>query len=695
MRIKPLVKNNLFYSVAGFVFSFVTIFITSGLQIINPRNVGWLARGDGKTEIAWEFFRYQPIFQLPLGLNPKYGLEIASTIAFDAQIPIMSLLLHPFSSILGTRFQYIGIFLFITFMLNFYFASRIFHLLHLSRFQIIINSSLVGLSPVILNRFIENTHYTLTSAWLILWAIYLVLRSKNDVGQWFALFNFVPLIHFYYMPFVLILYLIKWIIKIYTDHRQVYTFITQFILIISSVITNMYLIGYFYGDISSGRLGYGDFKATLLSPFDSSGWSKILADLPEPYGAYEGFSYLGTATFLLLIVLITLFSKKNKKENLWQNSALSIWISSILLFIFSLSNKINVGTISLLEFPIPIYLLQIVETFRSSGRFAWLLVFVLFIWVTYKISLKLDSKYYSILLSFVLIFVIIDYWPKLVSEKANKFDLVYESNLVSSAWTEINKCYEDIKVYPPVLAVDNFYNFLNVAYSQKMGINTGRLGRFNQEVMNNSFSRMNYQFKHGKLDQNSFYIFTSSEFVKQDFVEFYKNIALKTLDENTGWGILDGYTFLAPDLKSCTEARNLRDTITSYGPLNNSIYKGGKIYFGQSYSSENYILSGVILNTNNFETIDNNGSIILNIDKKLMANQIEFKADQDSTSDISYRFTINNISEDCIFSKNNDSCLIKLSGLKGLRILSILIEPGNDFDLERKSELEVISLEIT
>ena len=172
--------NNSFYIIISFIFSLITLFIISGLRIINPRNTGWLVIGDGEMEIAWEFFRYQPIFQIPLGLNPKYGLETSTTIAFDAQIPLMSLILHPLSPFLGERFQYIGIFLFFTFALNFYFASKIFQYLNLSEYQVILNSIIMSLSPIILNRFIENTHYTLTSAWLILWAIYLNLNNKKD-----------------------------------------------------------------------------------------------------------------------------------------------------------------------------------------------------------------------------------------------------------------------------------------------------------------------------------------------------------------------------------------------------------------------------------------------------------------------------------------------------------------------------------
>lgn len=75
-----LLNNNkdLTFIVNGFFFSILTFIITANLKIIIPTNTGWLKVGDGISEISWEFFRRQPIFQFPLGLNTKYGLEISS-----------------------------------------------------------------------------------------------------------------------------------------------------------------------------------------------------------------------------------------------------------------------------------------------------------------------------------------------------------------------------------------------------------------------------------------------------------------------------------------------------------------------------------------------------------------------------------------------------------------------------------------
>ena len=92
-------QSKLIPIIEGFIFSIILIYITSSLRILSPRNVDWLSFGDGTAEISWEFFRKQPLFQFPLGLNPSYGLEVSSTVAFDGQIPIMSFFFHPFSDL--------------------------------------------------------------------------------------------------------------------------------------------------------------------------------------------------------------------------------------------------------------------------------------------------------------------------------------------------------------------------------------------------------------------------------------------------------------------------------------------------------------------------------------------------------------------------------------------------------------------
>ena len=192
-------QSNIFLILEGFIFSIMLLFISSGLKVVNPKNSGWLSVGDGTMEISWEFFRHQPLIQFPLGLNPNYGLELSSTLAFDGQIPVMSLLFHPLSALLPDRFQYVGIFLLIAFLLNYFFAKKIFLELKFNQVNSTISSVILSMSPVILNRMIENTHYGLTSTFILLIAFLLVLRKDSNLIRWIAVYLLAVLIFLYYL----------------------------------------------------------------------------------------------------------------------------------------------------------------------------------------------------------------------------------------------------------------------------------------------------------------------------------------------------------------------------------------------------------------------------------------------------------------------------------------------------------------
>jgi hypothetical protein len=586
---KIWIKSNLISIFESFMFSIILIFITSSFRVINPKNVDWLSFGDGTAEISWEFFRKQPLFQFPLGLNPRYGLEVSSTAAFDGQIPIMSFIFHPIESLLPERFQYYGLFILLTFALNYYFAKKIFLFLGLTKYQSVLCGVILASSPVILNRFIENTHYSLTAAWLIFASMLRSLQRDIKLSKWIFIFIFTILIHLYFLPFILIIYILTIIYEIINRNIKGNAIITLLIILLASIIT-MYVTGYFYGGISGKDVGYGLFRSTLISMLDPSGWSRVIPDLPEPDGAYEGFAYTGIATIVLIFVYLLLF-KVPKGKNSYVNFT-PLWISASILFIFALSNKISFGTKELFEFYVPNIFSIITNTFRSSGRFTWLLVFLLFVYLVYSISRKISVRRLSLLLTFILLLNFFDSYQHLVSQRSLKFESKFNSSLTHTAWKSISQCYKNLRVYPPTIQVENYYAFLNIAYNQNLGINTGRFSRVNQNIILGAYDLMHREFNTGVYRDDSFYVFTNAEFVLPEIVNYQKNLAIHTLDDNSAFGELNGYTFIAPKLKNCSEGDRLKKVSLGFGAPESQRYSGEKLTFGKNFDTSKYILIG-------------------------------------------------------------------------------------------------------
>lgn len=683
----------------GFIFSIFLIYFTANLNIINPSYTGWLQVGDGISELSWEFFRRQPILQFPLGLNPKYGLEISSTMVFDGQIPIMSLFFHLFSEILPSRFQYFGLFLFVTFALNFFFASKIFSLFKFTSPQIMLNSIILSLSPVILNRYIENTHYALTSAWLIFWAIYLSLKNGENFYSWLILFNLIVLIHFYYILFAVVIYFISKLFQLKFNFKQIFFIGIQTIIIILSTLLCMYLIGYFYGGVESQDVGYGFFRSTLTSILDSNSWSLTLFDLPETEGSYEGFSFIGLSSiFLFILWLVLTLIKKNIYETNLNFKPLAI--SSFLLFIFSLSNKIAFGTFEIFEYPVPYIFDKFTNTFRSTGRYTWLLVFFIYIWLTLQIRKKLKSKLYTYTIFLTLVIFLIDSSSHLVSEKNIKFNAIYKSNLKNKAWFELNKCYKNLRIYPPSPEGDNLFNFMKIANNQEMGINIARLGRINQNTLKKSFADLHDQFRYGTYASDDFYVFSSSKFVPKEIVDYHKNLALKTIDSSTGWGILDDFVFIAPNLKNCSKATNLLKVSKNFGPLPSYIYNGELIKFKSGESTQNFVLTG-FSKIYDWGVLTNNSdsNITLNLSENLLPKYIKIYGIVQSKDTLELQFNINvnnSINKICVFENVENVCEVNVTNLKlNNRILNISFIPLDDKNDKNNLELGVTKLQIS
>jgi len=590
---KLFVNDNDFISIIeGMIFSIVLLFVTTGLKIVNPKNVGWLSFGDGTMEISWEFFRKQPVFQFPIGLNPNYGLEVSSTLALDGQIPVMSLILHPLSSVLPERFQYVGIFLFITFALNYYFAKKIFIELKLNRLNSTIASIILSTSPVIFNRVIENTHYGLTSSFIIFIAFLLVIRQDSNFVKWNAVYLLSILIFLYYWPMIFVIHMIFNAHRILTKIESVKSVIIKMLLLLFSSYCALYVIGYLGQGVSSQDVGYGRFRTTLSSLIDPSGWSRVLPDLQEPDGAYEGFAYLGLPTLILFFIFaIFLFFVKKPGGN--TNSSFRVlWLSSIILFIFALSNKISFGTLELIAFNVPSPFQIFTTSFRSTGRFAWPLVYLFSIWLIYFLSKRIDPRKLTLLLLSVLSFHILDIYPQLNSQRNVKFASEYRTKLTDSGWKAISDCYNKIRVYPPTVGVDGYYDFANLAVEEGLDINTGRFGRVNQNAILGAYDQMHKEFSTGIYRDDSFYIFTNAEFIFPEIVSYQNNLAIHTLENDSAYGILNNYKFIAPKLKDCLGGDALKQSAEGFGAPKDHIYRGENLAFGKNLDTSKYILLG-------------------------------------------------------------------------------------------------------
>jgi len=105
--------------VAGFVIAFYLF----GWEILNPKNISWLmAETDGaQYYLGWLFFRNEP-WTFPLGLIQSYFAPIGTSIGLTDSLPLLAFPFKLVSGILPRDFQYFGIWIYVSYILQAVFA---------------------------------------------------------------------------------------------------------------------------------------------------------------------------------------------------------------------------------------------------------------------------------------------------------------------------------------------------------------------------------------------------------------------------------------------------------------------------------------------------------------------------------------------------------------------------------------------
>ena len=301
----------------------VFVYVTGG-RILNPTSRDWLMVGDSATHyMGWEFFRHTSLLQWPLGLNPKLGLDISSSIAFTDSIPLAAFIFKPFNSLLPATFQYLGLWILICFVLQTYLAARLLSHFLTDQIQIALGSVFIALSPVLIYRLVHDGygHIALVSHFLILGALNLYFTKPLKSLWWALLFTSTILIQAYFIPMVAAIWIAKLVQYLRHDGGSRSVAIKHFAAVAVASISTLIAGGYvalgsnlFTGgsEVTDSSFPYW-FRWQPLSLIDiqtsfSGTWSHLLSDQQELRGDVEGFSFLGSGIILLagLVALVLL-----------------------------------------------------------------------------------------------------------------------------------------------------------------------------------------------------------------------------------------------------------------------------------------------------------------------------------------------------------------------------------------------------
>lgn len=510
------------YNIIVLILSLFTAFFIIGSHVINPKNITWI-QGDSKTAyLGWAFYRSSSKLEFPLAWTERLGYPLGISIGYLDSIPIIAILLRPISGLLSEPFQYLGIYIYVCFILQGYYGFKIAGSIFTDNyFSKYIATIFFITAPAFLFRI--QDHLALSSHWLILAAIYFLMKEAR--GQ--KLYSFI-------CPFYAIITLssainpyLSLIVSIISVAAIIKAFVhavingRDFIIIIVSYFILAVLTFWVIGFITSGdkalytASGYGWHSFNLLSPLDPLIGGLFYHNLPQIYsGQHEGYAYLGMGLILIFSVISMHFILSLRKNPCSIDLKLACPYLFIILCstLLACSNIITIGSIVLIDIPIPNYIRSVLEMFRSSGRLFWPSYYLIFIFIF--VSLKpYPVRYKNLLLSIALFVQLLDLWP-LFNVVRNARSQSNQASLTNPIWRQLNKDSKHLAILPPWQCdwslspggEQGYWTFGNIAIDQHMTLNSYLAGRKGSDELYYHCKKSVESFLNRSYDSNTKYV---------------------------------------------------------------------------------------------------------------------------------------------------------------------------------------------
>ncbi len=517
----------------GILVGVIWFLILYGFNYLKFTNVDWIYHSGGDVfqhQIGWEWFRQEP-WRFPIGRIEAYGYPFGTFISYTDSIPLLAIPIKLLSAWLPENFQFLGLWELISLIGQMVLGMLILGEFTPSLFKKVPGASLLVLSPILIFRAFE--HNSLTAHWILLagiWFVLLEYRGKMWRWGWVLLFAAAVLVQLYFAAMLAPL----WLISLYFRYRREKNLklLAVDLLVPPSVIL---VIGYSIGlfSLSVGNLlaaGLGYFSWNLNGLFNPLKFSAIFNALPlGAEGQYEGFSYLGVGNLLLIPIALILFLKKDHlTRRLYY--FLPFVIISILLILFSLSNKAFVNAQPLWNFDYPKYVQIVFSLFRATGRFIWPVFY--FIVLFGLISVIRNTRLSVLIITLALILQFIDLQPLFAEKRYNTFSL-YQSPLQSEFWQEAAETNRHVFIIPASKAHAIYEPLALYARQNQLTVNWGYFSRADLNAIRIHGEQVWEELKAGHSDRETIYVFWGSD---------WETLAQDELTDQMLICKLDGYT---------------------------------------------------------------------------------------------------------------------------------------------------------
>lgn len=445
-----------------------------GLAALNPQNIDWIMVEVDRRQhfLGWNFFSKNP-WMFPLGFYDNWATPNGMSVMFTDSISVAAIFFKIFNGILPKTFQYFGLWIYLSFIIMGTFIVFIFDKVTDDiRIKAMLSIFFI-LTPIMLSR-VEG-HTSLTSQWLILWGLYLLIRGEYERKQilsWCILFSLCLLIHpyFSFMNYVIFaVYLFKGMVL---DKKiGIKKVIGRLISTASIVLFTMFIVGYFKVNPSEEIIGFGEFSMNLNAFINPMKTSSIIKGMPMFESQYEGLAYLGIGGIMVVILGIISFIKNGFNKNN-RNLYLSLFIVSLTLIILAASNRVTLGNHILWEFNVSGIVEKLWGTIRATGRMIWPVWYIITILAFMKV-IKDNKKRAPIIVSIIVAVQLLDLSKMYMKVRSEFIDVKkWDKPLENEFWNKAKSQYDHISFTHKV------ENYTYIAYFASMNGLTMDYGYF-------------------------------------------------------------------------------------------------------------------------------------------------------------------------------------------------------------------------
>ncbi|MGE9760426.1 DUF6311 domain-containing protein [Pseudomonas sp. PDM20] len=533
----------------------VAMFVAlGGLTVLQPSSIGWLMRGlfDPPTNLlGWEFFRETPFLQFPLGANPRYGMEMGSSIVFSDSLPLFALPFKLLGPILPETFQYFGLWVLVCMVMQ-----GVFSYLVLSRFTqdrrlLTLGTVLLLLLPPYLIRF--AFHLALGGQWLLLGGLYLYFDQRYRARFWLVMLALATLIHAYLLVMLAAIWGADLLQRLAKREMSPGRCVAHGVAGSALILLLMWLIGYFIlGSAPTVPGPYG--RMNLFSLVDSRGdWSRLLPALKRPEGMdgfldHDGFAYMGVGVLALLTISAALAIAPRREER--SRHTFLIWplvLMSVLMLSISLTNTLSVGPHVFTWVDLPDWAGRLYQVFRSPGRMFWPVFYLLAVTAIAVICVRTRTSVAIVLLAAATCVQFYDLSSGLHGmRKLFRQEPGWTSPMQSPMWESLGKHYQRVLYVFPTHVPENFIPLSDFALHHGMSINSANFARVDAQAQARAREHLAGQVASGSYDADALYIFNEPALWDQ---------ATRTLSKGAIAGELDGIRLVIPELDACPACR--------------------------------------------------------------------------------------------------------------------------------------------